>query len=94
MTCQVQRSINPDCFANHRFLKDKIESISQRARTCSACGREVFLHVTWNKNPVMPIDKVAIIGCDGVIDEVINGILLESARQGWMLSDCFESKKS
>jgi len=42
----------------------------------------------------MPIDKVAILGCDGVFDQVINAILLEGTRKGSVLSDCFENKKS
>jgi len=95
MTCQqMERSMNPNCFANHLFVKGKIESLPKGLRTCSVCGREASLHVTWNKNPGMPIDKVAIIGCDRMVDEVFKRILLESALEGSMLSECFENKTS
>jgi len=70
--------MKPNGFANHLFVKGRIESMPKWARTCSVCGREVFVHVTWNRNPDMPIDKVAIIGCNGLGNEVINHILLES----------------
>lgn len=86
--------IKPDWLYNFHRFKVKIESLPKQARTCLECGREVSLQVTWTNSPVMPIDEAAIIGCDGVIDEVINAILLEGARQGWRLNDCFEDKKS
>ena len=95
MTCrQVQRSINPDWVYNFHRLKDIIESLPKQTRTCFECGTEVSLNVTWINSPVMPIDKVAILGCDGVFDQVINAILLEGTRKGSVLSDCFENKKS
>jgi hypothetical protein len=75
---------------------DLMRSLPEDSRRCSECNElaHVYPFPTDSPGPGRPFDKAAVVGCEKIIDGVIERVIEEGRTQGLEFADCFEDKKS
>ena len=93
MACSVQRPISQDCLSSVPSIKNVMSSLPKESRTCSECSEVVFIHETptGSAGAGIAFEKAEFIGCDAVIDAVIDDILREGFSRGLNFTSCFEA---
>lgn len=91
-----QRLISPECHLDFVRIDELMRSLPADSRKCSECNEVVNLYPfpTSNPGPGRTFDKAAVVGCEKMIDGVIEGVIEEGRSQGLEFADCFEDKKS
>lgn len=92
MTCSKgQRLISPQCHLDFVRMDDLMRSLSAESRTCSECNEVVNLYAfpSDNPGPGQTFEKVTVVGCERMIDSV-----LETFIEEFDFAACFERKQS
>jgi hypothetical protein len=88
----AQVPMNPNCFLDHTAIKGLLASIPKEDLTCLNCEDVVMIRE--KVSPGVPFDRAAIVGCERMIEGVIERVIDEGLNQGLDFAHCFENKKS
>ena len=97
MRCSLgQRVISPECHLDVPTILDRMRSLPEESRRCSDCAELVLVRPFPNNNPNgPPFDKAVVVGCETMIDAVIERFIEEfRSVVEFNLTDCLEGKKS
>lgn len=90
-----ERIMSPECHLDFVRMDELMRSLPADSRRCSESNEVVKLHPfpTSNPGPGKPFDKAAVVGCERMIDGVIETLIEEGRSQGLEFAGCFEDKK-
>lgn len=91
-----QRVVKPECHLDVPTIDNLMRSLANPSRRCSECNELVNIRAVPinNAGPGPQFDKALVVGCEKMIDGVIERVIEEGRSQGMGFADCFEDKKS